>query len=443
MKGVETAVPGGPQKIGYDGGNWARVGNRRIVVQQALVILFFFLSLVVPEFSQEHSLKIGLGVLYVHDLVFLILLLMNLRKIVSFISRRQSVYLRIVYAFVVLIACGSLLGVLYGNSATLVLRETRFLGYSLFFFVTLAIFQNQTDRFVKISLFIGFMVAMRGLYEQIMNAPVIENQFSLWGEQLQEVATLSGEKSRSFTSAVLIFASVYAFSKVSTEKKYLYLGLLMLFVLCVVLSFARNLYLGLILSFLSFLIVGKHGVSRGGIVLIAILGFFYMLGRWLGVDLLYDVWTRLGLSMVVFDSSVYSRLVELDEGIKAFEASPLLGHGLGYVLVNPFLPSEFQGITGIHNTYLYFLVNTGLVGITVFIALLALYMRLALKESRRDTLSAVIFATLIGVSITLVFAHRLSGEFFSAWFFSLLALQYLVSKGSDSKRNGRGAVANA
>lgn len=394
-------------------------------LNKILITIFFILTLVIPEISSEYNIRIfNVGVIFLHDFTLFFLLSYNFKEILYLISNYRDKYIRMIYLFLFLLIFWGIYG-LFNNPITYVLREIRFLGYSIFFFLTVVIFERDYNQFFRISIFIGVLVSIRGISEQIIGGSLVQNEFVV-----DEAATLvnlgSAQGFRSYINIILVFTISYSFYQFAQNKSLVYLLIFVINIICLIFSYARNQYLAVLFSLSTLFFLRKRKVFNFLFAATVPIILIIMIQNYIYINLLSDLLGRFSLISDTYDGSNYARILELSESIIVFFQNPLFGQGLGYKMNYWFMPLKYQEMTGIHNTYLFFLVNTGIIGFIFFLLIIINYLKLSFGSIKYNPESITIFASLIGIFISIIFAHHLSGSFFTGWLFSLLGIQYLI-----------------
>ena len=112
------------------------------------------------------------------------------------------------------------------------------------------------------------------------------------------------------------------------------------------------------------------------------------------------------------EQAVEYRISDLERGVAISQEFPLLGVGLGNY-VQHFQASEpnlsFWRYEPIHNVYLLILVETGIIGFTLFMAFLFFLLRQAYKKLKKSLELAYVASAILAVSflVLMFFDHYL------------------------------------
>jgi len=212
-----------------------------------------------------------------------------------------------------------------------------------------------------------------------------------------------------FIIAILLF--LFSQSR-KTEIKFLY-GLFFLILFLVLLgTYTRGAWLGGVLVFLAFGLVKFRKVLLGGIILIALMCLF--------VPIIQE---RVGdiISLEPF-SSLFWRIKLWQGMVDFFMQKPILGHGLNSFQV---LSQDLQGLSILpapeaHNDYLKLLIELGIVGFTLYLAinikLLIFNLKNFLKSKDKFLKDASLLASiLVGVFILMAFGDNIMRGTATEW----------------------------
>jgi O-antigen ligase len=191
----------------------------------------------------------------------------------------------------------------------------------------------------------------------------------------------------------------------------------------IVLSFNRNMWIGLVFG-LFIMLAFSRGVTRRGLtvalVLLAAVGTTTVLaGTRIGTD--SPIYPLVERGSTLFDptkeaqdSSLQDRFVENRRAMAAIERHPVLGIGAGASFGSVGLfrtPSGAivrQDALFMHNQYLYLLLIGGPLGLISFVAFLGVPVVEALRRRSDDALTALaagVVITMLSAIVTMAFAH--------------------------------------
>ena len=348
-----------------------------------LILMGFFLLPSLFYTEEITSLEIFWGMLFVAGFIGALsrALLGRKRLLLSF---KKEVILWLTMFFLFWGAVSSLVSLSGGEPVIWWLRKyVEFIGYLLIFWVVWSIDQKN-EKWVKILLslflFIGVAKGCQQLiyYYQVLPQAIALNNFQiLRGRFYVEFF--------GFPSSILAMC-LYIYSKKRTEKL-LFALLAFFFLILLVLSFTRSMWMGFIVSFLILLFRFKRFRAKIAkiilslfIVVIAAIGGGFLLRReimfylfdWVKVRLLSFLELEVQLSML-------DRFAEWKALWSLSWKKPFFGYGIGrsftFYSINPWSWAEEGGIGWVsirysHNIYLYLLYTMGIVGLLLFMMLI-------------------------------------------------------------------------
>ncbi|MBI5885684.1 MAG: O-antigen ligase family protein, partial [Deltaproteobacteria bacterium] len=179
---------------------------------------------------------------------------------------------------------------------------------------------------------------------------------------------------------VVLLVSIYLYWKVVRELNARNLIAAVLSVVALLLTYSRGLWLSYVIGFVfvswhekRFFLKRFHTLPLLAAACGAVVIFIYMSGL---SDSILHRFGMMSTSAVSTDMSLKWRVYEIKEAIRAIEASPVIGHGLGYEYHRPFafVSDSFY----FHNNYLFLLVKMGLPGFLAMLAFIVVFIKTAL-----------------------------------------------------------------
>ena len=210
--------------------------------------------------------------------------------------------------------------------------------------------------------------------------------------------------------ALGVFLSLYLYSK--DTQKYFLIGGIILFI-ALLFTYSRASYLSFFVGLSIWFFSQKHTVLLG-VILVAIIGFIFMLPRPGGEGVKLE---RM--------ASVNARVGNMSDALLVFRSSPLSGVGfntLRYVKNSIYTGIESHAVSGFDMSILFILSTTGLFGLAAYGNIL--YSLFKLIKSKNKTYSEI--ARLVVVSIFMIGVHGLS---VNTYFYSLVLIYLAVLVG--------------
>lgn len=226
-----------------------------------------------------------------------------------------------------------------------------------------------------------------------------------------------------FAHYIFILIGIFLLDK-SKIRKVVFIGIILLSIRCLIYTYSRGAYLGLLTGIL---FIGIVKDKRLIILLVAFMIFWRFLvpiSVVERVDMLYNQNGQL-------EESAESRLILWEEAWRMFTESPLLGQGF-----NTFRSGEYRDT---HNYYMKMLAELGILGLLVFLWLLyiSFIMGLKLYQESNDWLLKGLglgfAACVVSVAVTNVFGDRWSYLPLGAYYWIFLGLVTrgrIMNKGS-------------
>lgn len=297
--------------------------------------------------------------------------------------------------------------------------------YDLLPFFILLLFQflifskEQIQKLLKIILGVGFFVTVFGLIHALFlpqdfltffgysinrniwdpTMAISSCQFLEHTQNFCRATSFFGGPTRYGTYLLLILSlSVMSFSETKEKKRKIFLGLLIVLSLTnILLTYSRSIWVGfLALVVASLILLGRERIKPlpWGKILATIIALFAVF-----IFFTYD-----SLQTILFRASSTSEHWQLmKEGWRQFLQHPF---GLGLGTVGPASVYFKKFIT--ENWYIQIALETGVLGILLFLAALFQIFKNLLEKIREggfSSLSTALFLTLLGISVAGLFTH--------------------------------------
>ncbi len=268
-------------------------------------------------------------------------------------------------------ACMAVRALLIGNS-----RADLFFDLRPFAYYTCAVLvpcfirsREHVLRFVWTSVYIGIVGGVWGIIRSLTGPG-----FHIYGLNLQ-FARLVGPSEIVYPLALLSALGLLVFEGKRERRGVLVLAAFVHVMACF-LTYSRGTYLALGVSFVAMLaLVGLR--SRQRMVHIAVvsgvsIGAMILVLQALGIPLQESFLERTkSITLANVDLSIAQRLLEWNNAYSAFRAQPIFGAGLGHLFHFYLPPYGWYTYNYCHNSYLYVLAKTGIVGFLTFAFFLA------------------------------------------------------------------------
>ncbi len=261
--------------------------------------------------------------------------------------------------------------------------------------------------------------------------------------------TGAAQTSPNIYAIILLFPLTLAllryFAAVSGRNRLLYLGILLLLVIGVALSFSRSGFLALAFTALFIpLVWGRHIKPRHWTGLVFIIAIST-------ISLPSEYWQRIG-SLNVFDDdisadeSLTGRLNYLRVGKNILKTYPLLGAGPGNYQVLHAM-AEYQtkptmiGVERMpHNMYLQSLTETGIVGFSILLIMLSVILTSVIRAFRAQNsnrwLAGALMLALLGYLVMGMFSHQYLNKYLWVLFAMIRILPELNKNAEQAHRSG-------
>lgn len=405
-----------------------------IAARWPLAAISTILSVVVL-LGSESIWKLQLGIQWVEvDLLLLVSSAgMGARLLASRVPIRPSRLDWAIFAFATLIGVGAYIGVVRGVDLGLLRAELRPPAYLVLVY---AIVRASIDRLKRARWIYGVVFAATLLASLKVLAVYLFVPVGLAGESERlflatRILNSDGGKrvilhgGEVFPVLMILLAMPWMARFAGSRKLALGGAALAVLLFAVVVSFTRSYWLGLAAGAAGLLALLPRGLSfrlafgaavSSGAVAVLVLGLQIGLPSFSTVDLVSRVRVRAEtLLETERDSSAQGRMMELSAIGKVFTESPLFGGGLGstYQVYSRDL-GRVRDWEYTHNSYAYYALKTGVVGLGAFLMILGLGLetvgRLALRHPSLEgrLLFAGLAASLVALFVTSLFAPWLT-----------------------------------
>ncbi len=282
----------------------------------------------------------------------------------------------------------AIVGVQHGHGIQRVLADLRLFGYYVTFFVVVATLQEKRHLvWIVAALLVSGMI---GAIPEIVGALARTQVDKQTGEQLA-FGRIVGTHEVNYPVLVCFGAAVLATAKRTWERT-LSIATIIVGGIALLLSYTRGSWLAAAagLGWIT-LMMSLHerslpgALRRTGFSLLA--GFVILGGLSASGILSLDTVVRrvLATSTTTIDISSLQRLTEWGLAVKIFLDAPIFGAGLGFVYEFWAIGVGSSSQPFIHNSYLYVLSKSGIIGAAAFLWLLAAALRTGLSVWREGT----------------------------------------------------------
>ncbi|MCY3872451.1 MAG: O-antigen ligase family protein [Gemmatimonadetes bacterium] len=396
------------------------------------VLYLCFTAAVVPSWLYEDYLLLPMGFKFYEGLLVVVMGIAYLNYLLegrwswrrhTFLDRPMCVLLGLV-----LLSC--LLGLIYGQSVSQMLRDVRYpLYYTLFFVVTWFFDVRRFSTFLHLFLLIAAIVGIEYLFEFLLQVDTdIAGGFV-------RIARLEGIV---LPMGMLIIAAILLFETRAYRRAWAW-GAILPIGLALVLTMGRGMWISLFvgLSILAALtVLDKQATPRrmSRLIIVALVPLLL-----LAMGYVFQQQTRAAVSDIALDrvtrsvEAVSGRLISYGNALEKIRQRPLLGGGHGETVTSLVTfppPPQILTVGAVDNVYLTIGIRMGLVGIAAFLWVFgfALWRSYRLFQQSSDTRVRLFCAAFIAIYAALLvygmadatlFANRLI--FIHATFLGLIA----------------------
>lgn len=404
-----------------------------------LILVGFLLSPALFRTEEITSLEIFWGVLFIIGFIGALLrAFLENKKL--FLSFKKETILWLALFFLFWGAVSLLTSLRGGESVIWWLREyVDFMGYFLIFWLVWSI-GKKNEKWIKILvglfLCIGVVKSLQQLiyYYHYLPQAIALNNFQILRSSFY--AEFFGHP------CSILAMCLYIYSKKQKEKLF-FAFLTLFFLVFLVLSFTRSIWIGFAVSFLILLFKFKSFrakitkiISSVFIVTIIVIGGGFFLRREIMVYLFQWVKIRLlSFSNLEAQLSVLDRFAEWKALWKLIWAKPLFGYGVGHAFT--FYEAGGVGLVTTrysHNIYLYLFYTMGIVGLFLFMMLVFNVIKKAklLQSTSSDSFvkayCTAIYSICIGFLVTSITCPIFIGKTNSVYIGLLIGILAVLSR---------------
>ncbi len=404
-----------------------------------LILIGFFLSPALFRSEEITSLEIFWGVLFVAGFIGALLRAL-LEKKKLFLSFKKESILWLALFFLLWGVVSLLMSLREGEPVIWWLREyVDFMGYFLIFWLVWSI-GKKNKKWIK--MLVGFFLCIgviKGLQQLIYYYHYLPQAIALNNFQILR----SSFYAEFFGHPGSILAmSLYIYSKKQKEKLF-FAFLTLFFLVFLVLSFTRSIWMGFAISFLILLFKFKSFrakitkiISSLFIVMIIVIGGGFFLRR--GTMVYFFQWVKIRLlSFFKLEAqlSVLNRFTEWKTLWNLIWRKPLFGYGVGRAFT--FYKEGGVGLVTTrysHNIYLYLLYTMGIVGLFLFMMLVFNVIKKAKLLQSRSSDSFVkayctaIYSILFGFLVTSIACPIFIGKTNSVYIGLLIGILAVLNR---------------
>lgn len=300
--------------------------------------------------------------------------------------------------------------------------------YIFWFFITVQLLRTPRGarRLSYVLVFVGFLLALDGIYQYITNAPMpanwIDRSELVYGSVRTRVYSIIG--SPNILGSLMVLLIPVSVSLVYFEKKLLKKVLFSLIALsmvaCLVFTSSRGAWVGFVIAIVVFALIADRKLLIPLFVCSLVVLLF--------VPSVRDRISYMLSPQYIASSQTGGRLGRAAQGIELLKQNLLMGVGFGRfggaVAINNKIPNAFYS----DNYYLKVVVETGILGLSAF--LLMLYNVVAwslraihsLKESPYRYLCQGILSGLCGVMVHCLFENIFEYTAMTVYFWMLVGI---------------------
>lgn len=223
--------------------------------------------------------------------------------------------------------------------------------------------KDNVEGILSILNFMAILICMNGIYQYLTGDLAINASWTDQGTFGSLVRIYSTLRNPNIFAAYLTLNLCYAVAYYIKKKENLYVAInIVLSSICLILTYSRGGFIAFVAAILAITIVCKE--IKAGIYLVFMILLYY------GYNALEGT-SRTDISTIAFDSSSLYRLEIWKASWGLFKENILFGGGLGSVSkLLSFSSDKLKGyIVHAHNIPLQLLAETGIVGLTAFLAL--------------------------------------------------------------------------
>lgn len=394
------------------------------------VLYLCFTAAVVPSWFYEDYLVLPMGFKFYEGLLVVVIGIAYLNYLLEgrWNWRRHTFLDRPMCVLLGLVVLSCLLGLIYGQSISQMLRDVRYpLYYALFFVVTWFFDVRRFSTFLHLFLLIAAIVGIEYLFEFLLQVDTdIAGGFV-------RVARLEGIV---LPMGMLIIAAILLFETRAHRRAWAWSAILPIG-LALVLTMGRGMWISLFVglgSLAALTVLDKQTRHLSRLIIVALVPLLL-----LSMGYVFQQQTRAAVSDIALDrvtrsvEAVSGRLISYGNALEKIRQRPLLGGGHGETVTSLVTfppPPQILTVGAVDNVYLTIGIRMGLVGIAAFLWVFgfALWRAYRLFQQSSDTPTRLFCAAFIAIYAALLvygmadatlFANRLI--FIHATFLGLIA----------------------
>lgn len=227
---------------------------------------------------------------------------------------------------------------------------------------------------LKFMVFAGFLVALHGVYEYVIKAPIPAAWLNLGEHERTRVYSLFGSPNimGSYMAFIAPTAFGFALYEKSRGKRWFYILAAVFSVMALVFSFTRGAWFAFFLGVIIFTWLVDKRLTLAAIVIAVVAVLFVP-----------PIHARIAqfLSVVYWAKTMQSgRIARWMNAYDQMRNNPLFGAGLGRY--GGAVASRFFGVIYVDNYYAKTLAETGLLGLISYLALIVVYLREVYKAAK-------------------------------------------------------------
>lgn len=396
------------------------------------VLYLCFTAAVVPSWFYEDYLTLPLDFKFYEGLLVVVMGIAALNYLLEgrWNWRRHTFLDQPMRVLLGLVVFSCLLGLIYGQSVSQMLRDVRYpLYYTLFFVITWFFDIRRFSTFLHLFLFIAAIVGIEYLLEFLLQVDA-----NIAGGFVR-VARLEGIV---LPMGILIIAAILLFEARAYRRAWAW-GAILPIGLALVLTMGRGMWISLFVglgSLAALTVLDKQAAPRrlSRLFIVALVPLLL-----LAMGYIFQQQTRAAVSDIALDrvtrsvEAISGRLISYGKALEKIRQRPLLGGGHGETVTSLVTfppPPQILTVGAVDNVYLTIGMRMGLVGIAAFLWVFgfALWRAYLLFQQSSDTRVRLFCAAFIAIYAALLvygmadatlFANRLI--FIHATFLGLIA----------------------
>ena len=370
------------------------------------VLYLCFTAAVVPSWFYEDYLVLPMGFKFYEGLLVVVMGIAYLNYLLEgrWNWRRRTFLDRPMCVLLGLVALSCLLGLIYGQSVSQMLRDVRYpLYYALFFVVTWFFDVRRFSTFLHLFLLIAAIVGIEYLFEFLLQVDTdIAGGFV-------RVARLEGIV---LPMGMLIIAAILLFETRAYRRAWAWSAILPIG-LALVLTMGRGMWISLFVglgSLAALTILDKQATPRrmSRLIVVALVPLLL-----LAMGYVFQQQTRAAVSDMALDrvtrsvEAVSGRLISYGNALEKILQRPLLGGGHGETVTSLVTfppPPQILTVGAVDNVYLTIGLRMGLVGVAAFLWVFgfALWRAYQLFQQSNDTRVRLFCAAFIAIYAALL-----------------------------------------